>query len=199
MSIPGRIYRIGKAYLGQIGDRDEVSAAERELDASLEPGGMAESYAPVNRRADERTISRADEDLLRRAEERILAAGREIQSRSDLDLAEEPAASMGADPYDFSPPQPAPTPAARPVGVEDEAETNARYFRVLGIPNGSDLTAIQTAYENLTRRCDPRRFPDGSQGQKDAQQILERVNAAYESLRVRLDPTQNRFGKLELE
>ena len=31
-----------------------------------------------------------------------------------------------------------------------------------------------------------------------AQRILERVNAAYEVLRKRLDPTESRFARLEL-
>ncbi|MBC8103793.1 MAG: J domain-containing protein, partial [Cytophagales bacterium] len=79
------------------------------------------------------------------------------------------------------------------------SDPNASDFRVLGVPVGSDLGTVQSAYEKLALRCDPRRFPDGSQEQKDAQRILERVNVAFESLRKRLDPTENRFGRLELE
>jgi curved DNA-binding protein CbpA len=70
---------------------------------------------------------------------------------------------------------------------------------VLGVPVGSDLGTVQSAFEKLARRCDPRRFPENSREQKDAQRILERVNVAFEALRKRLDPTENRFGKLELE
>jgi hypothetical protein len=58
---------------------------------------------------------------------------------------------------------------------------------------------VQSEYEKLSRRCDPRRFPEGSDEQKQADLILGRVNASYEALRRRLDPTENRFGKLELE
>jgi curved DNA-binding protein CbpA len=69
----------------------------------------------------------------------------------------------------------------------------------MGVPVGSDLVTVQAAYEKLARRCDPRRFPDGSTEQKEAELILKRVNAAYEVLKKRLDPTESRFGKLELE
>jgi uncharacterized protein YjbJ (UPF0337 family) len=34
--------------------------------------------------------------------------------------------------------------------------------------------------------------------QQAAAQILERINSAYDTVRRKLDPTENRFGKLEL-
>jgi hypothetical protein len=58
---------------------------------------------------------------------------------------------------------------------------------------------VQAAYEELARRCDPRRFPDNSQEQQDAGRILERINASFDALKKRLDPTVTRFDKLELE
>jgi hypothetical protein len=64
---------------------------------------------------------------------------------------------------------------------------------------GSDHGKVQSAFVKLARRCEPRRFPENSREQNDAQRILERVNVAFEALRKRLDPTENRFGKLELE
>ena len=91
--------------------------------------------------------------------------------------------------------------AAKP-GVKaatEEADPNASDYRVLGVPVGSEFAAVQAAYEKLARRCDPRRFPDGSTEQKEAERILERVNASYELLKKRLDPMQSRFNNLELE
>jgi hypothetical protein len=35
--------------------------------------------------------------------------------------------------------------------------------------------------------------------QQAAAQILELINNAYDMIRRKLDPTENRFGKLELE
>jgi DnaJ-domain-containing protein 1 len=67
------------------------------------------------------------------------------------------------------------------------------------VPVGSDLSVVQAAYENLIRRCDPNRFESGSEEQQTAAQILVKINSSYDTLRKRLDPTQNRFDKLELE
>jgi hypothetical protein len=70
---------------------------------------------------------------------------------------------------------------------------------VLGLPENADWDDIQAAYERLTLRSDPRRFPDGSSSQHEARRITERIHAAYERLRDRYDPTESRFAKLEFD
>jgi hypothetical protein len=70
---------------------------------------------------------------------------------------------------------------------------------VLGIAPDAGWDDVLGAYEKITRRCDPRRFPDGSAEQKEAGRILERVNTAYDNLRKRLDPTESRFARLEFD
>jgi hypothetical protein len=72
-------------------------------------------------------------------------------------------------------------------------------LRVLGLPENADWDDIQAAYERLTLRSDPRRFPDGSSSQHEARRITERIHAAYERLRDRYDPTESRFAKLEFD
>ena len=70
-------------------------------------------------------------------------------------------------------------------------------FQTLGIAVTHDLSLVQSTYETLVRRADARRFPDGSAEQKAVESILERVNVAYDVIRRKLDPTENRFSKLE--
>jgi hypothetical protein len=83
--------------------------------------------------------------------------------------------------------------------IRAEADPNYHDYKLLGVPVGGDLAQVQAAYEKLCARCDPRRYEGNSPEQKQAEQILQRINAAFESLRRRLDPTENRFGKLEIE
>jgi DnaJ-domain-containing protein 1 len=195
LSIPERLFNISKAYLNQVRDRidHELSDAERELDAEGARSGDTASGGG----------SDAD-SMMRRAEERIAAARRDLESQTELARARE-AAAANAPTIDSSAagsaggrPQARPaTPTTNSGG--DAGDPNYHDYRVLGVPVGSDLAAVQSEYEKLSRRCDPRRFPEGSAEQKQADQILGRINASYEALRRRLDPTENRFGKLELE
>jgi hypothetical protein len=188
VGIPDRLYRISKAYLGQVRDRidagidrldDRLADAQRELDDENYGG------ASVPSREDS-----SPEAMMRRAEARIAAARRELESRGDLrGETTAPAVTLPGD-------APAATPVAAPTATDDP---NATDFRLLGVPVGSDLAAVTAAYEKLAWRCDPRRFPEGSPEQAEAAKILEKVNASYETLRRRLDPTESRFGKLELE
>lgn len=176
MSIPERLFKISKAYLGQVRDRIDSELAERELEASLR-----EANGPDRDDA-------GSDAMMRRAEERIAAMRREIDARNT-------ASGRGG-----AASAPAPDAATlAPTTATMEADPNAKDFRVMGVPVGSDLSTVEAAYEKLARRCDPRRFPDGSSEQQEAERILAKVNVSYEALKTRLDPMQNRFGKLELE
>lgn len=172
MSIPDRLFRISKAYLNQVRDRIDSELSDRE-------SAMRELD---NGRGGERGTD-AD-DLMRRAEEKIAATRRQADSQRPI----APSSPANANPTASA------TPAAEAVTAEE-----ASAYRIMGVPVGSDLSTVQAAYEKLAARCDPRRFPDGSQEQTDATRILEKVNAAMDTLRKRLDPTNNRFGKLEFE
>lgn len=174
MSIPQRVYRIGKAYLNRVRDRiEELDAeAERELESEADrPLPSTPSGRPAPARDDTSV-----EAMMQRAEDRIRAARGEAGAREEL----------GADRESSHTAAPAAT------------DANATHFRVLGVPVGSDWPTVQAAYEKLARRCDVRRFPEGSEEQNDAARILERVNVAYEALRKQLDPLDSRFDKLEL-
>lgn len=173
MSIPNRIYRIGKAYLNRVRDRIEELDAEAERELESEADRPLPKPPPASGRParDDTSV----EAMMRRAEDRIRAARGETDAREEMrgDTNREPEAAASSD-------------------------TNAAHYRVLGVPAGSDWPTVQSAYEKLARRCDVRRFPEGSEEQKDAARILERVNRAYEALRKQLDPLDSRFDKLEL-
>ncbi len=169
MSIPDRIVKISKTYMGQVRDRIDGALSERE-DALRELEGDADRPTRPS------SLDKAD-DIMRRAEEKVAAARREMDASREL----RPASSA--------------TPTVMPMASASVEE--ASHYKVLGIPPGSDYSAVQSAYEKLVKRLDTTRF-ENETDKAEAARILERVNVAYESLRNQLDPTTNRFGKLEL-
>ena len=170
MSIPDRIVKLSKSYLGQVRERIDDALSEREL-AMRELEGSGASAPALQGSGD-------PDSLMRRAEEKIAAARREMESSRELRPAAAPA-------------------SAAPASPSAAVDPHIAHFKILGVPPGSDYAAVQTAYEQLANRLDANRFEN--EGDKaEAARILERVNAAYEALRAILDPTQNRFGKLEL-
>lgn len=188
-----RSIRLGKAYAGRVRDAidDKLTDAERSVskdELDRDPGDGADSFSRGN------AYDNDPDALMRRAEERINAARRAADANLELAQAQQNARQTVPKP-DVMPA----SKAAAPVAVTLPEDPNAADYKVLGLAPGSDYPAVQAAYEKLAARCDPRRFPDDSAEQKQAQTILNRVNDAYENLRKRLSPTESRFGKLELE
>lgn len=168
MSIPDRIYRLGKAYANSAKDRLDEALAERELDAATS-GALLDAESE-------------SDALLRRVQEKINAS----RERAKRELAG-PHTQIEL---------PKPPPSTVKPGFFSQAELAA--FQTLGIPPTEDLSKVQATYQQLAGRADSRRFPEGSMEQQAAAQILERINSAYDTVRRKLDPTENRFGKLEL-
>jgi hypothetical protein len=172
LSIPDRLFNLGKAYANSAKERIEDALAERELDASLSPG---------------RQSGESDADaLLRRAQEKINAS--RARARGELDGTAATETHVA----------PSVVQAKTVVSGMWTADERAA-FQTLGIAPIEDLSKVQATYQQLAGRADSRRFPDGSMEQQAAAQILERINNAYDMIRRKLDPTENRFGKLELE
>lgn len=71
-------------------------------------------------------------------------------------------------------------------------------YKTLGIKPGSSLDEVEAAWKRLALRADPKRFPSGSEEEKKAAAILDSINRAYANIREELNPTEGRFGKLEL-
>ena len=104
------------------------------------------------------------------------------------------------------------TPQTRPSGAPAGGYANAAqppaqaaesalhiHYKVLGLEDEADFSAVQSTYNKLASRCDPTRFPEGSEDRKMAESIKKRVDQAYDALRDALDSTAGRFDKLELE
>jgi hypothetical protein len=72
------------------------------------------------------------------------------------------------------------------------------HYRILGLEEGADLATVEATHARLVARCAPERFPEGSEERRAAEEILKRVECAYDALREALDPTAGRFDKLEL-
>ncbi|MEN6357676.1 MAG: hypothetical protein ABFD83_11405 [Armatimonadota bacterium] len=71
-------------------------------------------------------------------------------------------------------------------------------YKTLGLKSGSTLDEVEAAWRKLASRADPKRFPSGSEEEKKAADILDSVNKAYANIREELNPTEGRFGRLEL-
>jgi len=71
-------------------------------------------------------------------------------------------------------------------------------YAVLGLTSEAKIEAVEAAWAQLARRADPKRFPEGSEESKRAAEILKKINTSYERIRESLNPTEGRFGKLEL-
>lgn len=71
-------------------------------------------------------------------------------------------------------------------------------YRTLGLTHGAELDQVEAAWRELVRRADPKRFASGSEEERKAAEILKRINASYTRIREHLNPTEGRFGRLEL-
>jgi hypothetical protein len=89
-------------------------------------------------------------------------------------------------------------PAAAPATTA-QADPLLYHYKQLGLPEGSDFTAVQAAYNRLAARCDASRFPAGSEDARLAADIRARLDTSYKVLRDALDPTARRFDMLEFD
>ena len=99
-----------------------------------------------------------------------------------------------------APPTPAsdrPSSGAPPQNTVD-ANPLAAHYRRLEIPAGSDLAAVETAYEKIRGLIAELGKSSGDEQQQRADELLKRYTESYEILRDALDPTAGRFDKLEL-
>ena len=84
------------------------------------------------------------------------------------------------------------------ASVRPEVARLSADYRLLGIAPGADLSVVEAAWRNLATRADPKRFPAGSEEEKRAAELLKSINEAYARIREALNPTEGRFGQLEL-
>jgi DnaJ-domain-containing protein 1 len=87
---------------------------------------------------------------------------------------------------------------ARQVTMPPQQSRLIADYKTLSLKPGSTLDEVEAAWRRLASRADPKRFPSGSDEEKRAAGILESINKAYAHIREELNPTEGRFGRLEL-
>lgn len=120
-----------------------------------------------------------------------VAMEEEIRQAKARKEAMEELKSLELEPISQSPRQP----RIQPQTIPDELASD---YHLLGIKPGTDLDAVEAAWKQLVQRADPKRFPAGSPEEKKAAEILNKVNDSYIRIREHLNPTEGRFGQLEL-
>lgn len=178
MNLPRRLRNIAKSQLKAMQDRLDRIDEEVELEAR-ERRAERDARRELDDPTDIRPAMRTPEEI---------AAG---VSRPAAGASANQSVSQPARPtVDTAPPN---TPSTPPSATSLTAS-----YRILGLEDGADLSAVDDAYAKLSARCAPDRFPEGSEEQQAAHEIFKRVDAAYNTLRDSLDPTAGRFDKLEL-
>jgi hypothetical protein len=171
MGMSDRLYNLAKSYLDSARTRwDEVDpAAQKELDNAVSSPALA---------------------AWERAQNKIKSAQAANQALSELRQSQStpPPTGQAFDRNQLPPPIQQPSTTALTAA-----------YRVLDLPEGSDLATVQKAYQDFKLKADPSRFPDGSKDNVLAKNIIRRVNAAYIVLANSLSTSSDdRFDRLEL-
>lgn len=193
MSIPERMYRIFKYKLNEMKDHFDRLDAEAQRDWEADP-----------KRAEARSRADARQEL-----NDALSGPSPETAKSQPYPYPEARTDLPSQPYQPTRRTPQEIAAGvRPPGVtaigSAPTETAAPdpllyHYRALGVEPGSDFPTVQAAYNRLAARCEPSRFPAGSEEERQAQEIRKRLETSYKALREALDTTTRRFDLLEFD
>lgn len=61
-------------------------------------------------------------------------------------------------------------------------EKKIRFYAILGVPSDASSQEVKQAYKKLVKKCHPDLFFDNPPLQEKAQEILMKINQAYEEL-----------------
>lgn len=61
-------------------------------------------------------------------------------------------------------------------------EKKARFYAILGLPSDASMHEVKQAYKKLVKRCHPDLFFDNPPLRQKAQEILTKINQAYDEL-----------------
>jgi len=190
--ISGRIYNIAKSYVESA--RGRIQAIDEAAIAELQSALSGTDMARVDPNAEYHPVS---DDPMARAASKIAAAKARARFEGfepTAAAATESATSMEQKsvPEQLAALEQAAAPkltASNPVSTA---------YRIIGIPDGSDRTAIEDAVRKLRERCAPDRFNEGSPERQEALKILARIDEAYTLLMRSFNVEASRFDKLEL-
>jgi hypothetical protein len=191
MSIPQRFYRIARYKLSELKERFDRMDEEARVDWEADQKRRHGQYSTDARRELDDAVEGSPSPPAAAAPERPAATPGPLPRRTPDEIA------RGVRP-------PAPSPAPRATVPSQTAgpvppDPLLYHYRLLGVEPGSDFTAVQGAYNRLAARCDSSRFPAGSKEEREARQIRERLEGAFQALRDALDPTARRFDLLEFD
>ena len=182
MGIPERVYRIFKYKLNELKEHFDQLDAEAQRDWET-----TQRRSPQQARADAR---RELDDAL---------SGPSLPTQPSQPSSPPTARRSPEEIAAGIRPQPTASPTSSSVPTAATPDPLAYHYRCLGVEAGSDFTAVQAAYNRLAARCDPGRFPAGSEEERQAQELRTRLEASFKVLREALDTTARRFDLLELD
>jgi len=78
----------------------------------------------------------------------------------------------------------------------EDREEHAR--KLLGVTKDATFDDIRKTFERLSKRSDPKNFPENSEEAKQAADIQKKVNWAFLVLTEKMDATEKRFKSLEI-
>lgn len=61
-------------------------------------------------------------------------------------------------------------------------EKKIRFYAILGLPPNASIQEVKQAYKKLVKRCHPDLFFDNPSRREKAQEILRKINQAYDEL-----------------
>jgi hypothetical protein len=167
MSIPIRLWRALRGRIALARERASVSSAD--LEAALEQAAIAQAESDAVRELAEHSGMGREGDRESRRE-----AGSGV-------VAPSPRRSVG----------PSPKAAAQ------SHDPLAADYALLQLAPGSNLAALDAAYQARLAEVSPERFPEGSPERTQAEARRHAIAASYERLRDAVNTTETRFEKLE--
>jgi hypothetical protein len=90
-------------------------------------------------------------------------------------------------------------PEARKKQRDPQEEAIEEAYRVLKLEPQATLADLKRSFKTLSERSLPTNFPEGSEEQKKAEDIHQRVQDAYDLLLPILDPRLRRFRSLWID
>lgn len=91
------------------------------------------------------------------------------------------------------------TPAQQVDAAQIAATREDRARKILGVAPEATFDDIRRAFERLSKRGDPNRFPNNSVEREHAATIQKSVQWAYSVLTANIDSVEKRFRSLEIE
>lgn len=102
-------------------------------------------------------------------------------------------------PKKVSSPAQSSVPAQQVDAAQIAATREERARKILGVAPEATFDDIRRAFERLSKRGDPNRFPSNSVEREHAATIQKSVQWAYSVLTANIDSVEKRFRSLEIE